>query len=379
MRRLVAAGLLLVVIGSVVWVLAAARLGITRTDSKIGSEIVGILPSPDYKAVALFLTGSRDRPVDSVAVFDMSDRRITVSGRLADMSSAVWSHDSRFLAIDNSDSMKRQYSILLIDRTTGSRLIPLTEKPDLLMWREDEHERLMYRSGSRQEHVIERTIGTGEERSWGFPGLILSLFNVRGVPYVSYQNGRGNGYDRSSIYIAEVESGREILRVPLFETADWDLSRFEVSPDGKAFFLSAIYSGGTRHVLGLIEDIPTVFRRPREALMWQDGTFEAWDVRWLRPSDPRRGYSSRYNQALVYPDTGPVFLMDLTTGSRFFPQVPDSRSSVIWALEKLQPGTFADVMLVSDNGLEFHSADYEVKPRLLLRHRPILMAPTADQ
>ncbi len=237
----------------------------------------------------------------------------------------------------------------------------------------------MYRSGRRQEHVIERAVDTGEERSWGFPGLILSLFNVRGVPCVSYQNGRGSGYDRSSICIAEVESGREILRVPLFETADWDLSRFELSPDGKAFFLSAIYSGGTRHVLGLIEDIPTVFRRPREALMWQDGTFEAWDVRWLRPSDPRRGYSSRYNQALVYPDTGPAFLMDLTTGSRFIPQVPDSRASVIWALEKLQPGMTADVMLVSDTGLEFHSADYEVKPRLLLRHRPILVAPTVDQ
>lgn len=357
-----------------------AGLSLTQGDDGIpavNAEIVAIRSSPDQSHIALVLKQSwtdesgKSEADSWVAIFDPAKKKVVAQTPQPDGSwvgGLFWSPDGKWLAITGSG-----VSLLGTDGSTRQvvRDIHITD----LVWREDVSGRFLYTSAEDETTIHEYDLDTDEDRQIPANHLVLSLFNVNGKPYASYMRGKTwMSAERHVIYVAEVDTWKERLRVPLYETSQWDYFMLEVSPDGRFFFLRSRASGGARNVIARVEDAREVFRKPHMAIMWQDAPEDGYEVLWPQ-TVPHSEDSIEKSQVLIRSLFG-SFWVDLGTGNQQHWSSTPKALYVDWwrPAQTDSSGSYkeSEYLALTEDGLSVHEGSWNwLRPgSTMIKHTP---------
>lgn len=356
----------------------AGKPGASDNVPAVDAEITIINPAPDYSCVALYL--KRDGAGEgksSLAIFDPEQRRILAEMPAPNgLGELNWSADGQWIAAPSEGN-----KISLFSKGGETRTLQASIKVLEMYWRGDQPARLVYVSDSPREDppaLYEMDTATGKERKLRLPAEPLSFFMVQGKPCIAYRKTIKEGQDYHTLHIAQADPWRELFALPLSESAGWDISRFEVSPDGKYFYYSAWRSAGTRDIVARVQDAQLVFREPLRAVMWQDDIFgEIGHVDWLQ--DVNGKSINRWGMRLAVVSDEVPFVLDLETGSRkqlmWDPEARRKfRAVVLWQPFDLYPTAANRYLVLTERGLELFS-DNDEPPQTLLRRQRLVEAP----
>ncbi len=354
----------------------------------IDAYLVRLYPSPDYTRVALLLNrGTDDQPKLSLAMFDPTARRVlgeTPSLRVLSYDDwrhlpVAWSPDGHWVA-----AVSQPGTVTLLGPEGKSRTFASPSPANLLLWRGDRKGRVI--DGVDREHaqgpwsLHETDTITGRGRRIPLSALPVSVFLVRGKPWVAYLPRRSSGrHAAPAIYLAQADPWQQMVRIPLYDLAPWDLADVDVSPDGKYFHCRLYYSAGTLDVVARVADAHRVFREPLRAILWQQGLDAGrMCIDWrqdLRGRSLNRPALARVVVTIDPPDPwDPPSTLDLDTGSRnplwsYLMAVPeDAHDVVLWKPSELDPFAPLTYLGISSAGLELFPGYGGAPPTLLLKH-----------
>lgn len=341
----------------------------------IDAVILAVEPSPDCLYIALFLNTNNEHGsnyADTLALYDVQKHKIVSSYENTLIRPVFdrkysWSPDGRYFAVVREDS-----DILAIGKDGSSRSILIGDSVDSFAWHPSIPGRLVY-SSFNTNSIFQYDMGTGKSQKITAAYLDPNIFVVNGSVCVSYFKGQcGQPVNQEAIYVANLDSGREMYRIPLYGTSDWDIPRLQISPDGRMIFLTAWYSAGVRNVVARIEDISEVFRKPNIALLWQDTIEDCYGIVWPPARAPRMDHGG---QEVLAMSSDSCFWFSSVTGSRSEWSLDHSIKFVTrWnpsTPEHTSRATDASYVVVTNRGLELCLDTYNDlrSVDVLVRHR----------
>lgn len=210
-----------------------------------------------------------------------------------------WAQDSSRMAY-----ITEMFQLFMIDRDGNNVAIIPEMKLNNFYW-PPEH------SGD----IILSVIGDGENYS--------ALYNIAEKRLMRIKNCGNNlsaingktvyvDGDRKNIYLRELFSGKRILRIPLYEYADWDDINVWMSRDGKYIFYQGVLSANVFFALARSQDAGRVLHDKHLAIYWQEDTvaFDRIGFRWLWPDD--KSINKLQKKYMIIGEQ----VVDITTGSR---------------------------------------------------------------